>query len=76
VHVVAIDNVSICIMDGNQRVANVTLAPGQARSIYGPAPFKLYSTQLALVNIYFQGVYIKLPNPEARQIKLKTAGMP
>jgi hypothetical protein len=76
VHVVAIDNVSICIMDGNQRVANVTLAPGQARSIYGPAPFKLYSTQLALVNIYFQGVYIKLPNPEARQIKLQPAGMP
>ena len=76
VHVVAIDNVSICIMDGNQRVANVTLAPGQARSIYGPAPFKLYSTQLALVNIYFQGVYIKLPNPEARQIKLQPVGMP
>ena len=76
VHVVAIDNVSLCIMDGNQRVANVTLAPGQARSIYGPAPFKLYSTQLALVNVYFQGVYIKLPNPEARQIKLKPAGMP
>lgn len=76
VHVVAIDNVSLCIMDGNQRVANVTLAPGQARSIYGPAPFKLYSTQLALVNVYFQGVYIKLPNPEVRQIKLKPAGMP
>ncbi len=76
VHVVEIDNVSLCIMDGNQRVANVTLAPGQARSIYGPAPFKLYSTQLALVNVYFQGVYIKLPNPEVRQIKLKPAGMP
>jgi transcriptional regulator with XRE-family HTH domain len=76
VHVLALDNVSLCIMDGNQRVASLSLAPGQERSIYGPGPFKVYSQQLPLVKIYFQGQAIKLPSPEIRQITLKPAALP
>jgi transcriptional regulator with XRE-family HTH domain len=76
VHVVAIDNVSLCIMDGNQRVASLSLTPGQERSIYGPGPFKVYSQQLPLVKIYFQGLAIKLPSPEIRQITLKPVALP
>ena len=76
VHVVALDNVRLCIMDGNQRVASLTLTPGQERSIYGPGPFKVYSQQLPLVKIYFQGLAIKLPSPEIRQITLKPVALP
>jgi len=76
VHVVALDNVSLCIMDGNQRVASLSLAPGQERSIYGSGPFKVYSQQLPLVKIYFQGQAIKLPSPEIRQITLKPVALP
>ena len=76
VHVLALDNVSLCIMDGNQRVASLSLAPGQERSIYGPGPFKVYSQQLPLVKIYFQGQAIKLPSPEIRQITLKPVALP
>jgi len=76
VHVVAIDNVRLCIMDGNQRVASLSLTPGQERSIYGPGPFKVYSQQLPLVKIYFQGLAIKLPSPEIRQITLKPVALP
>ena len=76
VHVLALDNVSLCIMDGNQRVASLSLAPGQERSIYGPGPFKVYSQQLPLVKIFFQGQAIKLPSPEIRQITLKPAALP
>lgn len=76
VHVVASDNVSLCVMDGNQRVASLSLTPGQERSIYGPGPFKVYSQQLPLVKIYFQGQAIKLPSPEIRQITLKPAALP
>jgi len=76
VHVVALDNVSLCIMDGNQRVASLSLTPGQERSIYGPGPFKVYSTQLGLVKVYFQGQYIKLPDPDIRQITLKPVALP
>ena len=76
VHVLALDNVSLCIMDGNQRVASLSMAPGQERSIYGPGPFKVYSQQLPLVKIYFQGQAIKLPSPEIRQITLKPVALP
>lgn len=76
VHVVALDNVKLCIMDGNQRVASLSLTPGQERSIYGPGPFKVYSQQLRLVKIYFQGLAIKLPSPEIRQITLKPVALP
>jgi transcriptional regulator with XRE-family HTH domain len=76
VHVVALENVTICVMDGNQRVASLSLTPGQERSIYGPGPFKVYSTQLALVKVYFQGQYIKLPDPELRQVTLKPVALP
>ena len=76
VHVVALDNVSLCIMDGNQRVASLSLTPGQERSIYGPGPFKVYSQQLPLMKIYFQGRAIKLPSPEIRQITLKPVALP
>lgn len=76
VHVVALDNVSLCIMDGNQRVASLSLTPGQERSIYGPGPFKVYSQQLPLVKIFFQGQAIKLPSPEIRQITLKPVALP
>ena len=76
VHVLALDNVSLCIMDGNQRVASLSLAPGQERSIYGPGPFKVYSQQLPLVKIFFQGQAIKLPSPEIRQITLKPVALP
>ncbi len=76
VHVVALDNASLCIMDGNQRVASLSLTPGQERSIYGPGPFKVYSQQLPLVKIYFQGQAIKLPSPEIRQITLRPVALP
>jgi transcriptional regulator with XRE-family HTH domain len=76
VHVVDLDNVKLCIMYGNQRVASLSLTPGQERSIYGPGPFKVYSQQLPLVKIYFQGLAIKLPSPEIRQITLKPVALP
>ena len=76
VHVVASDNVNLCIMDGNPRVASLSLTTGQERSIYGPGPFKVYSQQLPLVKIYFQGQAIKLPSPEIRQITLKPVALP
>jgi hypothetical protein len=76
VYVVALENISICIMDGNQRVANLSLKQGEARSIYGPGPFKVYSTQLAQVKLYFQGQSVKLPSTDIRQIKLKPVALP
>jgi hypothetical protein len=75
VHVVAIENATVCIKDGDQRVASLSLASGQARSIYGPPPFRVYSPNLSLVKLYFQGEYIKLPSEDIRQIKLSPSSL-
>jgi transcriptional regulator with XRE-family HTH domain len=76
VHVVALENATVCIKDGDQRVASLSLASGQARSIYGPPPFRVYSPNLSLVKLYFQGEYIKLPSEEIKQIKLSPSALP
>jgi hypothetical protein len=76
VHVVALENATVCIQDGEQRVASLSLVSGQARSIYGPPPFRVYSPNFALVRLYFQGQYIKLPSEDTRQIKLSPVALP
>ena len=76
VHVVALENATVCIKDGDQRVASLSLASGQARSIYGPPPFRVYSPNLSLVKLYFQGEYIKLPSEDIKQIKLSPSALP
>jgi len=76
VHVVALENATVCIKDGDQRVASLSLASGQARSIYGPPPFRVYSPNLSLVKLYFQGEYIKLPSEDIRQIRLSPIAPP
>jgi transcriptional regulator with XRE-family HTH domain len=73
VYMVAQQNVLVCVKDAEQRVATLELQAGDERSIYGPAPFSVYSAQLANVKFYFQGQFIKLHNEELRQFKLIAA---
>ena len=70
VHVVAQKASTVCIMDGQKRVATINLQVGEGRSIYGLAPFRVYSADLNWIKVYFQGQYIKLPSQEMTLIKL------
>jgi len=70
VHVVAQQASTVCIMDGHQRVATLNLQVGEGRSIYGLSPFRVYSADLNLMKVYFQGQLIKLSSQEITQIKL------
>ena len=70
VHVVAQQASTVCIMDGQQRVATLNLQVGEGRSIYGLSPFRVYSADLNLMRVYFQGQLIKLSSQEITQIKL------
>lgn len=70
VHVVAQQASTVCIMDGQKRVATLNLEVGEGRSIYGLSPFRVYSADLNLVKVYFQGQLIKLSSQEITQIKL------
>lgn len=73
VHLVAQQDVVVCVKDSEQREATLELQAGDARSIYGPEPFKVYSAQLAVVQIYFQGQLVKLASEHTQQIQLTAA---
>ena len=73
VHMQAINNGVICIKDGEQRVATLELQAGDERSIYGPAPFSVYSANLSQIKLYFQGQLVKLPGEETQHLKLTAA---
>lgn len=70
VHMRALQSVVVCVKDAEQRVATLELEAGNERSIYGPAPFSVYSTQLSQLNLYFQGQLVKLPNDTTQHLKL------
>ena len=73
VHMQALNNGVICIKDGEQRVATLELQAGDERSIYGSAPFSVYSANLSQIKLYFQGQLIKLPSEETQHLKLTAA---
>ena len=73
VHVVAQQAITVCIMDGQQRVATLNLKVAEGRSIYGLPPFRVYSADFKEIEVYFQGQKIKLSNQDTQQIKLTAA---
>lgn len=73
VYMVASNDLFVCVMDGNERVAGVSMKKGESRSIYGPAPFKVQSADMAQLKVFFQGQPISVPSAEVRQFKLTAA---
>ena len=73
VHMRALQSVVVCVKDAENRVATLELEAGNERSIYGPAPFYVYSIQLSQLNLYFQGQLVKLPNDTTQHLKLTAA---
>jgi hypothetical protein len=73
VYMVATKDMFVCVMDGNERVAALSLKNGERRSIYGPAPFKVQSASLPQLQVFFQGTRIAIPSEEIKQIKLSAA---
>jgi hypothetical protein len=73
VYIIAAKDSFVCIMDGNERVARISMKKGEDRSVYGPAPFKVQSADMAQLKIFFQGQALNLPSAETKQIKLTAA---
>ena len=73
VYMVATKDMFVCVMDGNERVAALNLKNGERRSIYGPAPFKVQSSSLPQLQVFFQGTPIAIPSEDIKQIKLNPA---
>jgi transcriptional regulator with XRE-family HTH domain len=73
VYLVSVKAVTLCMDIGGQQINTLSLSAGEGRSIYGKGPFKIYSTDLATLQIFFQGQLIKLPSSDIRQVKLSAA---
>jgi hypothetical protein len=73
VHVVSNSSVTLCIKSKSNQTSKLSLAANEERSVFGTAPFIVYSSNLAAVKIYFQGQLIRLPSNDLQQIKLSSA---
>ena len=64
---------TVCVVDAGGKIQNKTLEPGVGASVYGKPPFKVLTSGTALVDIYYQGVKVRLSNITAKNILLEPA---
>ena len=70
VHLVASRATGVCVADSRNQVTPLALTAGEAKTVYGAAPWRLSSNNLASLNIFFQGQRIALPDSQTTQIRL------
>mgnify|MGYP003334195365 FL=1 len=73
VYIVAAQHAFVCVMDGQERVTRLTLNSGEGKSVYGMPPFKVQSTALLHLKIFFQGQALNWPDADTRLVKLTAA---
>jgi cytoskeleton protein RodZ len=66
---------TVCVVDASGKIQNKTLEPGIGASIYGKPPLKVLTSGAAQVDIYYQGVKVRLSNVTAKNILLEPAEM-
>jgi len=70
VYLVAGSASAVCVLDARNQTTRLVLTSGEAKSVYGSAPWRLRSSDLATIKIFFQGQRISLPDTQTTQIKL------
>jgi hypothetical protein len=70
VHLVANISTTVCVLDSRNQVTPLALTAGEAKTVYGAAPWRLSSNNLASLKIFFQGQRIALPDSQTTQIRL------
>jgi len=63
----------ICVLDASGKIQNKTIEPGVGASFYGNPPFRILSSGLAQVDIFFQGVKVRPANIDGKTILLESA---
>jgi cytoskeleton protein RodZ len=64
---------TVCVVDASGKTQNKTLEPGVGASVYGKPPLKVLTSGTAQVDIYYQGVKVRLSNIAAKNILLEPA---
>lgn len=61
----------VCVTDASGKSQLFTIEPEKGASFYGKPPFKVLTSGLALVDLYFQGGKVRLDNAGAKTILLE-----
>ena len=64
---------TICVVDASGKTQNKTLEPGAGASFYGRPPLKVFTSGVAQVDIYYQGIKVRPSNSAAKNIILEPA---
>jgi transcriptional regulator with XRE-family HTH domain len=71
VYVQTKSNQIVCVMDASGKVQNKLLETGVGASFYGKPPFKVLTTGLNQMDIFFQGAKVRLSNLNAKTLILE-----
>ena len=64
---------TICVVDTSGKTQNKTLEPGVGVSVFGKPPLKVLTSGQAQVDMYYQGVKVRLSNTATKTIILEPA---
>lgn len=64
---------TVCVVDANGKTQNKTLEPGVGVSVYGKPPFKVLTSGLDQLDLYFQGAKVRAGNTSSKTIILEPA---
>jgi transcriptional regulator with XRE-family HTH domain len=62
---------TVCVIDASGKTQNKTLEPGVGVSVMGKPPLKVLTSGLAGVEVYYQGVKVRLANATAKTVVLE-----
>jgi hypothetical protein len=57
-HFVAKRPTTVCVEDAQGRVTTLELSKGEAKSVYGPPPLKVWHPNATIVQMYYQGLRV------------------
>lgn len=63
----------ICVVDASGKTQNKVIEPGLGSSFYGKPPFKVLTSGLNQVDIYFQGAKVRLSNLNTKTLILEAS---
>lgn len=71
VHLVALEDLSMCIIDGAGKKTPLTLKAQESKTILGKSPWHLHIDKIVSMQMFFQGQKIYWPDGEPRALLLK-----
>ncbi len=71
VHLVAQKEGAVCVVDAAGQRTVFSLKASEAKSIYGPPPWRVHFEQAEQAQLYFQGVRVRFPDAQTTAVVLQ-----